>query len=305
MAKKDDKSTTSHDQNFKNLILDYPRQSLRFFAAEEAFDLADDVAITPVRQEQLKDRLGDRFHGLDTPLQVEWPDGSRAAVLFVAEEETEPGTFSIHRICRYCVHLSELMKTSRVVPVAIFLRAGEHPSELTLSGDWNTYLFFRIIACDLKGISHERYMTSTNIVARLNLPNMAYPPERKLDVYASAREALIEFEPDPEKRRKYSEFIDIYADLDENDIIMYKKIYLPESGHKEEIMGLMQKERDEGRQEGRQEGAASTLRRLLSLKFQKVPVWAEELLKDASQEDLDCWTDRVLVADAIEEVFQK
>ncbi len=26
----------SHDQNFKNLILDYPRQSLAFFAAEEA-----------------------------------------------------------------------------------------------------------------------------------------------------------------------------------------------------------------------------------------------------------------------------
>ena len=87
------KSNTSHDQNFKNLILDYPRQSLRFFAAEEAFDLADDVAITPVRQEQLKDRLGDRFHELDTPLQAEWPDGSRAAVLFVAEEETERGRF--------------------------------------------------------------------------------------------------------------------------------------------------------------------------------------------------------------------
>ena len=254
-----------------------------------------------MRQEQLKDRLGDRFHELDTPLQVEWPDGSRAAVLFVAEEETEPGTFSIHRICRYCVHLSELMKTNRVVPVAIFLRAGEHLSELTLSGDWNTYLFFRIIACDLKGIPCERYMTSTNIVARLNLPNMAYPPERKLDVYASAREALIEYETDPEKRRKYSEFIDIYADLDENDIIMYKKKYLPESGHKEEIMGLMQKEREEGRHEE----AASTLRRLLSLKFQKVPGWAEELLKDAGKKDLESWTDRILVADAIEEVFQK
>ena len=94
MAKQADKTNTSHDQNFKNLILDYPRQSLRFFATEEAFDLAADVAITPVRQEQLKDRLGDRlgdrFHELDTPLQAEWPDGSRAAVLFVAKEETDP-----------------------------------------------------------------------------------------------------------------------------------------------------------------------------------------------------------------------
>ena len=31
-----------HDQNFKNLILDYPRQALTFFAGEEApEDLAD------------------------------------------------------------------------------------------------------------------------------------------------------------------------------------------------------------------------------------------------------------------------
>jgi len=28
----------SHDQNFKNLILDYPHQALAFFAAEEAAD---------------------------------------------------------------------------------------------------------------------------------------------------------------------------------------------------------------------------------------------------------------------------
>ena len=62
--------------------------------------------------------------------------------------------------------------------------------------------------------------------------------------------------------------------MDENDIILYKKKYLPESRHKEEIMGLMQKERDEGRREGRKKGAASTLRRLLSLKFQKVSSFA-------------------------------
>jgi hypothetical protein len=59
-----------------------------FFAEQEAFDLDENAKITPVRQEQLKDRLGDAFHELDTPLLVEWPDGSRAAALFVAEEET-------------------------------------------------------------------------------------------------------------------------------------------------------------------------------------------------------------------------
>jgi len=67
----------SHDQNFKNLILDYPRQALEFFAEQEAVGLDQQVRITPIRQEQLKERLGDRFRELDVPLLVEWPDGRR------------------------------------------------------------------------------------------------------------------------------------------------------------------------------------------------------------------------------------
>ena len=58
----DVKHTLTHDQNFKNLILDYPRQSLEFFAAEESGEMTPEVRITPVRQEQMKDRLGDHFH---------------------------------------------------------------------------------------------------------------------------------------------------------------------------------------------------------------------------------------------------
>jgi len=41
----------SHDQNFKNLILDYPHQALAFFAAEEAANQVSDAEVTSVRQE--------------------------------------------------------------------------------------------------------------------------------------------------------------------------------------------------------------------------------------------------------------
>lgn len=41
-----------------------------FFAATEAADLPRDVRITPVRQEHLKDRLGDRFHEPDTQMMI-------------------------------------------------------------------------------------------------------------------------------------------------------------------------------------------------------------------------------------------
>ncbi|MCU0835791.1 MAG: hypothetical protein MUC77_21945, partial [Chromatiaceae bacterium] len=73
----------SHDQSFKNLILDYPHQALAFFAEAEALDLPREVRITPIRQEQLQERLGERFRELDVPLLVEWPNGERAALLFV------------------------------------------------------------------------------------------------------------------------------------------------------------------------------------------------------------------------------
>ena len=69
----------SHDQNFKNLILDYPLEALALFVGEEAPNTADGVKVTPLRQEQLKERLGDRFRELDVPLMVEWPDGRREA----------------------------------------------------------------------------------------------------------------------------------------------------------------------------------------------------------------------------------
>ncbi len=305
MAETEKDKGISHDQNFKNLILDYPRDSLRFFAEPEAFDLADDVEITPVRQEQLKDRLGDHFCELDTPLKVEWPDGSRAAALFVAEEETEAGTFSIHRMCRYCVHLSELMETDRVVPVAILLRSGKYPTSLVLAGDRHTFLRFEIIACDLKGIPVDRYMDSDNIVARVNLPNMAYDRDRRLEVYAKAREGLVELEPDPNRRIKYSEFIDMYAELDEKDLILYQKQYLKKSRYREVLMGLTQMAREEGMKEGRKEGTVLTLRRQLGIKFKAIPDWAEELLKNAVPNDLEQWTDRILTADTIEQVFGK
>ena len=70
-------------------------------------------------------------------------------------------------------------------------------------------------------------------------------------------------------------------------------------------MGLTQMARDEGRQEGRKEGGILILRRQLGIKFKTVPDWAEELLKNSVPSDLEQWSDRILTADTIEQVFGK
>ena len=192
----------THDQNFKNMIVDYPRQSVQFFAADEAIDVDRAVRIIPIREEQLKERLGDRFRELDVPLLVEWPDGHREALLFVLEEETETARFSIHRLAHYCLDLSALFETERVVPVAIFLRKGQRPEELILGGDRHRYLTFRYLSCSLRALNWQDWRDSDNIVARLNLPNMAYSAGERVHVYALALRGLLQLEPDPEKQLK-------------------------------------------------------------------------------------------------------
>jgi hypothetical protein len=40
----------SHDQNFKNLILDYQRQAIEFAGTNEAARLGEDARILPLRE---------------------------------------------------------------------------------------------------------------------------------------------------------------------------------------------------------------------------------------------------------------
>ena len=120
-------------------------------------------------------------------------------------------------LAHYCLDLAELFATERVVPVVIFLHPGGFPQRLVLGGDIHTYLEFRYLACALFQIPARRYFESANLVARLNLPNMAYEPKEKIEVYAQAVRGLLELEPHPGKRIKYLDFIDIYADLNDNE----------------------------------------------------------------------------------------
>ncbi|WP_168734399.1 DUF4351 domain-containing protein [Pseudothauera nasutitermitis] len=315
---------SSHDQNFKNLILDYPRQALAFFAPGEAREIDDTVRITPIRQEQLKDRLGDRFHELDVPLLVEWPDGRREALLFIVEEESDPGRFSIHRLGHYCLDLAELCKTDRVVPVVIFLRGSRRICErLELGSERFSFLTFSYLFRVLDDLPAEDYRDSDNIVARLNLPNMAYPRERIVDVFAWAMRGLLELEPDQEKCLKYMDFIDIYSDLDDNERQLFAERYPQEDQammtwsermRSEGMQKGMQKGMQLGKQEGLEEGVRlgrqeglqalqAVLTRQLTRRFGPLDAATAERLQQAAPADLEHWADNILDARTLEEVF--
>ena len=61
--------------------------------------------------------------------------------------------------------------------------------------------------------------------------------------------------------------------------------------------------REQGLQQGLQQGEVLMLKRLLTRRFGPLPIWVEQRLAQASQQDLDAWADRVLEAQQLGEVF--
>ncbi len=303
----------SHDQNFKNLILDYPRHALAFFAPEEAPAPEDDVEIVPLRQEQLQERLGQRYHELDAPLRVDWADGRRDAVVFALEEETDGGRFSRHRLAHYCLDVAELFKTNRVVPVSIFLRAGPAPARLALGTERGDYLTFHHLSCRLDALDAGAWRDSDNPVALVNLPNMHRPADMdRVDVFARAAHGLRALEPDGAKLAKYVQFIDIYAALTENEQETYRRRYPEES---KTMAGMIQRARDEGmrlgrdegmrvgRDEGMRQGRVQMLEQQLTRRFGSLAPAVSDRLHQGSAADLEAWAGSLLDARTVDDVF--
>jgi len=62
--------------------------------------------------------------------------------------------------------------------------------------------------------------------------------------------------------------------------------------------------REEGRQEGRQEGEAQVVLRLLRLKFGPLPPEIEERVRSADADRLLEWSERVLTAERLQDIFR-
>ena len=296
----------SHDHNFKNLILDYPREALAFFAADVGFTLQDDIRVTPLRQELPKDRLGDSFFEMDVPLRVEWPDGSRETLILIMEEETDPARFSIHRLVSYCAQLGEVMKTDAIVPVVIFLRAGKVRTALRQGSKSRTTLQFNYPWRMLGDMQAENFAHSDNVVARIVTACMRWADGQtgRVRAYGQAVHGLLALEPNERKVIRYLGFIDYYMKLDEADTQLYGKMYPQEE---KQIMDLMDQIelRGEIRGEARGEarGVATTLRKVLAgqlaERFGPLDEKTQSRLSEASTEEMQQWVSRVLSAPSL------
>ena len=136
------------------------------------------------------------------------------------------------------------------------------------------------------------------------LPRRTPTTGGRVDVYASAVRGLLDLERNLSRREKYIEFIDIYADLNDNERRIYRERHPKESSI---MTGVFQRAREEGRTEGMQLGRVAgermLLERLLRRKFGALPSVVDARLSKASASDLEAWAVNVLDADTINEVF--
>ena len=118
---------------------------------------------------------------------------------------------------------------------------------------------------------------------------------------------LAGLEPNWNKRLKYIDFMDRYAQLSETERRCYQDEYLANSAQREVVMGLLNYSRQENRQEGLShgipQGEALLLKRQLIRRFGTLPDWVEVELAEAGPAQLELWGKRVLNARTLDEVF--
>lgn len=108
-------------------------------------------------------------------------------------------------------------------------------------------------------------------------------------------------EPDPQKRLKYLDFVEIYTNLTDNERERYQRDY-PEKA--KAMQSYSEHIRQEGEQIGIQLGEANVLLFLLEQKFGTLSDAVLQRVKQADPETLLIWSGRVLKEDSIDEIIR-
>ena len=307
--------TVDHDWVFKNLVQDYPQAALAFFAAGEKIGLDDDIEITFLGQEPPEEEMTEGKQILDMPMRVRWRDGSREDLVILLEEETIPSRFNPERLLSYTVRVMRREGTRRALPIVICLKRGKMEAQLSLGGDHLHPLQFRIPHWHLASMDAAAYAESPNILARIMTVMMCYPhtPEARVRVYGQAWKGILALEPDPDRQIKQLGIMELYLTLNTEERQLLGQQYPQEKQRMNQLTARWYEEgriegrqqgRLEGQQEGRLEGQLKTLVRQLTRRFGTLDKATETRLQGATQGELDRWTDSILTAQSLEEVFR-
>ncbi len=109
---------TSHDQNFKNLFWDFPKEALEWLVPDAIQQWGPVHQVDFVRQEPKKRRLQDAHLSLDMPILFTF--AKHQLLLWLVEFQEDKQKFSIYKLLRYTTDLLEAYPTSTVIPTVLF-----------------------------------------------------------------------------------------------------------------------------------------------------------------------------------------
>ena len=301
----------SHDHNFKNLFLDFPRESLELFypQALELFGKLTEIAF--VRQEPRKHNLSDAGLALDMPILFRFERGE--LILWLVEFQEDKGRFSIYKLLRYATDLMEAHPDAVVVPTVLFTDRKawrkDVPRLLESRLGATTFLHFEYVHLKLFALHAKDYYTVNNPVAKILMPKMQYPPSERLEVLRHAYQGLFQL-TSRVHFEKYIDFVDVYAEVQPEE----QKAICAEIMKNEETAMIAQYIKDLGRTEGRVEGRVegevlgrqAIIQRLFTKRFGQdiLNIKYQERLRKATPEQLDLWAEKLLDAKNVDEVFK-
>ena len=259
-------TSQSHDHNFKNLLLDFPKEALEFFFPEALEAWGNIQKITFVRQEPKKHHLSDASLELDMPILFQFKE--KTLLLWLVEFQEDKGRFSIHKLMRYTADLMELHPDAVVVPTVLFTDRKRWNKDVLCELDSRianrVFVHFEYIFCKLFDLNARDYFFVNNPVVKILLPKMHYDASDRTEVIVEAYKGLHQL-TSIAMFQKYMYFIDLYADVaPEEQERLFQKII----SNKETVMlaeYIKNKGRQEGREEGREEGRREGIESVISM----------------------------------------
>lgn len=185
---------------------------------------AHEPEIIPIREETLKAFLSDSFLKTDVPFLVKY---ERTGFIFLIEHKHDKYSFSNYHLARYVTYLQEQYKC-KVIPIVFFVntpaKSKSLEREITSEFMGKRYLYFSYESVFLKDIDAEKFVDSTNIIARLMLLFMRYSKSKLLEVLDNALIGVLKLVDATQglRQRKYLEFVMQYFKLSKQEWEAYR-----------------------------------------------------------------------------------
>jgi hypothetical protein len=284
------------------LFQDFPEDALRWIIPEALQTFGKILHIEFLRQEPKKRKLADRHLILDLPILFTFEN--RKVILWLMEFQEDRRKFSIYKLLKYVADKGEEYPDALLIPTVVFTDRRKWKKDadrkLNYSLGERQFLHFEYVFVKLFDLNARDYFQSSNPVVRILLSKMNYRPEEKREVYRKSLTGLFRL-TSAVLFDKYSDFIDIYSDISEEE---REDIYREFAEEKEAVM-MMQYIREKERMEGRILTFHDTILESIGLRFGSVsPCVKEKITKINNIELLKLLHRQSILADSVDKFLQ-